>query len=720
MKQENFYSGEEHPGLVDIARYPYPGSALPSSFRLTPDGKSVTYLFSAAGDMNNSLWVRSLDTDKATAKLLWDVSETLESRAKESLEEALLKERLRQRNSGITSYSRVGSGSWILITFQRNLHLVHDETGERRTLTSGQSPCLDPKISPDIQTVGFVRDGELWSVPVVGGKAVQLTLGDPGTTRGVADYIAQEEMGRSSGYFWAPDSQSIAILEADERHIDQYPIVHQGKDDVVVEHHRYPFAGAENPKVRLGVIAAAGGAINWIKLADHYGHEIYIPRVGWFKDGSLAVQTENREQTWLELLEIKPEASEIRCLVREDAPDAWINLHNGFVPLKSGSFLWLSERSGFQHISVHGRDGSKERDLTSGDWMVTSISTVDESLGQVFFTATKESPIERHLYSVPLDGGDIRKISQEAGCHGVTLQSGQSFYLDTLSSCSTPPRVVLFDLEGVAQQVLFESAAVDLRSAKLSPPELLEFENRVGVPLHGAFYRAKNMSGEARPLIVHVYGGPHAQRVLDAWGTTIDMRAQYWTHRGFHVLRLDNRGSANRGLAFETALRHETGRVEVDDQVDGVRFLIDRGDVDEARVGVTGWSYGGYMACMCLIRAPEVFKAAVSGAPVTHWDGYDTHYTERYMGMPQSNVDGYRDSGVLSQAGDLQGKLMLVHGLIDENVHFRHTARLINALIKHDKDYELLLFPDERHMPRDESARLYLERRMTQFFEKNL
>ena len=214
MKQENFYSGEEHPGLVDIARYPYPGSALPSSFRLTPDGKSVTYLFSAAGDMNNSLWVRSLDTDKAKAKLLWDVSQTLESRAKESLEEALLKERLRQRSSGITSYSRVGSGSWILITFQRNLHLVHDETGERRTLTSGQSPCLDPKISPDIQTVGFVRDGELWSVPVVGGKAVQLTFGDAGTTRGVADYIAQEEMGRSSGYFWAPDSQSIAILEA--------------------------------------------------------------------------------------------------------------------------------------------------------------------------------------------------------------------------------------------------------------------------------------------------------------------------------------------------------------------------------------------------------------------------------------------------------------------------------------------------------------------------
>ena len=248
----------------------------------------------------------------------------------------------------------------------------------------------------------------------------------------------------------------------------------------------------------------------------------------------------------------------------------------------------------------------------------------------------------------------------------------------------------------------------------------MELKNRHGDRLYGAFYKAQSSAAGAKPLIVHVYGGPHAQRVLNAWSTSVDMRAQYWTTQGFHVLRLDNRGSANRGLVFEKALRHKTGVVEVEDQVDGVRFLIDRGDVDPRRVGVTGWSYGGYMTCMCLIHAPEIFKAGVCGAPVTHWDGYDTHYTERYMGMPDKNPDGYKESAVLTHADKINGRLMLIHGLIDENVHFRHTARLINALIEADKDYELVLFPDERHMPRSESGRLYMERRMTEFFKAHL
>ena len=263
------------------------------------------------------------------------------------------------------------------------------------------------------------------------------------------------------------------------------------------------------------------------------------------------------------------------------------------------------------------------------------------------------------------------------------------------------------------------AAERDPRVKSIQPPEALRISARDGETLHGALFHARHGDGP-RPLVVHVYGGPHAQLVHDSWGQSIDMRAQWLTGRGFHVLRLDNRGSANRGYDFESAIRHETGRREVEDQVDGVRWLAARGDIDPSRVGIMGWSYGGYMACMALLRAPNVFKVGISGAPVSHWDGYDTHYTERYMGLPERNKEGYAASALMAHVSKLEGHLLLIHGLIDENVHFRHTARLLNALIEARKPYDLMLFPDERHMPRSERGRLYMEERITAYLERHL
>jgi dipeptidyl-peptidase-4 len=247
---------------------------------------------------------------------------------------------------------------------------------------------------------------------------------------------------------------------------------------------------------------------------------------------------------------------------------------------------------------------------------------------------------------------------------------------------------------------------------------MVTVESRDGVRLHGALYRPE---GEGPcPTVVSVYGGPHAQRVTNGWGMTADLQAQYLRQLGFAVFKLDNRGSARRGLAFEGALKHNMGDVEVRDQIDGVRWLVEQGITDPERVGVTGWSYGGYMTLMCLLRAPETFQVGVAGAPVTHWDGYDTHYTERYMGLPEVNPAGYEESSPLNHVEALTGKLLIVHGLIDENVHFRHTARLVNALIRARKYYDLLLFPDERHMPRGLADRIYMHERIFNFFVENL
>jgi dipeptidyl-peptidase-4 len=295
--------------------------------------------------------------------------------------------------------------------------------------------------------------------------------------------------------------------------------------------------------------------------------------------------------------------------------------------------------------------------------------------------------------------------------------------VDTYHSLHQPPTVRLRSLkDGVILAMLHSKRDARITELGLQPPEMVSLQNRDGATLYGAVYRplADRFGPGPYPTLVHVYGGPHKQMIANSWEPTIYMRDQYLRNLGFLVFVLDNRGSARRGLDFEAAIKGGLGHVEVEDQVDGVRWLVAMGLADPERVGIFGWSYGGYISAMCLGRAPETFKAAAAGAPVTHWDGYDTHYTERYMGTPQSNPRGYLESSVMRHVESIQGKLLLVHGLIDENVHFRHTARLINALIAAHKPYELLLFPDERHMPRRLEDRVYMEERIRDFFLKNL
>jgi dipeptidyl-peptidase-4 len=351
--------------------------------------------------------------------------------------------------------------------------------------------------------------------------------------------------------------------------------------------------------------------------------------------------------------------------------------------------------------------------------MVDGVECVDEANGYVYFTATADTPTQHHLYRVPLAGGDMVRLTLGPGFHGIAMNRTCTAFVDTFSDLTTPPKSTLYEAKsGKKIAEVFDEPDPRVAELNLRPPELVELQSRDGMTLHGAIYAPEGDG--PHPVIVSVYGGPHAQRVTNSWGMTVDMRAQYLRGLGYLVFKLDNRGSARRGLAFEGALRHDMGNIEVADQVDGVRWLVEQGWADPDRVGIYGWSYGGYMSAMALAKAPETFRAAVAGAPVTSWDGYDTHYTERYMSTPAENPKGYSDSSVLAHVDAIEGQLMLVHGLIDENVHFRHTARLVDALIKARKPYELLLFPDERHMPRAEADRIYMEERIADFFARAL
>ena len=401
----------------------------------------------------------------------------------------------------------------------------------------------------------------------------------------------------------------------------------------------------------------------------------------------------------------------------------WINLNDMFRPLADGSFIWASERTGFNHLYLYDSGGNLLRQLTLGEWQVDSIAGIDQKRGVIYFTGSKDGPTERHLYRVSIEGGEIERLTPEPGTHVVALDHGFTKFVDVFSDTRTPPTITLRSLDdGSTLHTIHAPDDPRVNTLGLSPPELVSIENRDGETLHGAIYcpPTEEFGPGPYPTVIYVYGGPSAQVVNDHWSMTCSMRAQSLRSRGYLVFALDNRGSKGRGLAFEGAIRHNMGDIEVRDQVDGVRWLIAQGLADPDRVGVYGWSYGGYMTLMCLCRAPDVFRMGVAGAPVTHWDGYDTHYTERYMGTPDSNPDGYRVSSVMSHVENLQGAILLVHGLIDENVHFRHTARLINALIKARKPYDLHLFPDERHMPRSLSDRVYMEERISDFFRRNL
>jgi dipeptidyl-peptidase-4 len=709
--------------IEEVARIPAPGLAVPSTFAFSPDDRLLTFLNSPEGTLVNLLFALDVRTGQRT--LLVTPGELNSAEDQFSRAEALRRERLRQLGLGVTQYAWADSGA-LLIPLQGSLFGKADLQAPLLKILDGErnGPILAPQLSPDGKSVAFVKEGELYIVPFEGGDPQQLTSGahPPVITHGLAEYIAEEEMDRHLGFWWSPDSRWIAFAEVDATDIPIYPIVHQGMDVTgtgAIEEHAYPFAGKANARVRLGVIPVTGGEPVWMDLGSD--QDIYLARVQWCPEGSLTAQIEDRRQTHLKLLrfDLRSGGSEV---LLEETSQTWINLHHMLYPLKKGGFIWASERSGYRHLYLYDGRGNFIRPITQGEWIVDSLAGVDEQNGQVYFTGSLESPTTCQLYAAPLEGRTPKQITSEPGMHSVVIDHACRLFVDTCSSLTHPPQVTLRSLsEGAIVQEIELRPDPRLDTISLPPPEMVTLLNRNGDRLYGAIYHPDESFGKGPfPTVVYVYGGPHTQLVVDDWRLTAAMRPQYLRSLGFLVFALDNRGSSRRGLAFEGAVKFSMGHPEVDDQVDGVRWLVAQGLVDPQRVAVYGWSYGGYMAAMCLARAADTFKVAVAGAPVTDWDGYDTHYTERYMGMPQENQAAYVESSVKAHVQDMQGKLLLVHGLIDENVHFRHTARLINALIKARKRYQLLLFPDERHSPRSLADRIFMEENIRDFLVENL
>ncbi|QNH10954.1 S9 family peptidase [Xanthomonas sp. SI] len=676
--------------------------------QVAPDGSRVTFLRGKDSDRNQlDLW--EYDIASGQTRLLVDSKVVLPGTETLSDEEKARRERQRiSAYAGIVDYQWAPDAHALLFPLGGELYLYDlRKTGSAavRKLTNGGGFATDPKISPKGGYVSFVRARNLWVIDLASGQQHQLTRDGSDTIgNGVAEFVADEEMDRHTGYWWAPDDSAIAFARIDESGVpvQKRPEVYADHTEVIEQ--RYPQAGQPNVRIQLGTIAPRADAQpQWIDLGKNA--DIYLARVDWRDAQRLTFQRQSRDQKKLELIEATLAGGKQRVLVTETSK-TWVPLNHDLHFLKDGRFVWGSERSGYEHLYLASEDGRKLVPLTHGDWIVDELLAVDEGAGKVYFSATKESPTQTQLYTVPLAGGAIEKLSKPNGTHAASFAKNASVYVDSWSNTTTPPQIELFRANGEKIATLLVNDLADPQHpyAKYRDAQRpLEFGSLTAAdgktPLHYRLTKPADFDPAKRyPVVVYVYGGPAAQTVLDGWPARGDaLFDQYLAQHGYVVFSVDNRGTPRRGRDFGGALYQRQGTVEVDDQLRGVAWLKAQPWVDAARIGVYGWSNGGYMTLMLLAKHSEAYACGVAGAPVTDWGLYDSHYTERYMNLPAANPDGYRDGRVAAHLDGLNSPLLLIHGMADDNVLFTNSTSLMSELQKRGKLFELMTYPGAKH-----------------------
>jgi dipeptidyl-peptidase-4 len=705
--------------------------------KFSPDGRYVTYLQGKA-DNKDQLDLWAFDTRSGSARVLVDSRKLVGDNEKLSAEEEARRERQRTASlRGIVEYAFSGDGKRLLIPLGGDLYLydLDAKTEPVTRLTNSAAYETDAKLSPGGRYVSFIRDQNLFVIDLRTRQERAITTDGAGLIQnGVAEFVAQEEMGRDTGYWWSPDDSHIAFTRIDDSPVQEVERFEINADGARMFRQRYPGAGTANTKVELKTVNLATSKVTDLDIALGEG---YLARVKWFPDSkSLAIQRQTRDQKKLELVKFDVASGQSRVLLTETSPH-WIELHDDFKFLSTKrQFIWGSRRSGYKHLYLYDLDGNLVRPLTSGEWMVVGNGTedglvdVDEAAGRVYFLASKDSPLERHLYWTSLDGGKVTRVSREAGWHDVKLLPGARGYLDVYSSPDLPPSASLRKLDGSLQHWLLKNPldATHPYHPYVSNHVAEEFGSVKASDGQELYYRlqkpANLVPGKRYPAVIDVYGGPHFQYVRKDWmggaRATQGLFRQVLAQNGFVVLTLDNRGSGFRGNAFETAIAGRTGKVEIEDQLRGVEYLKSLPFVAADRIGIMGWSYGGYMSLMALTTT-KAFRAGVAGAPVTDWSLYDTHYTERYLSTPQANAAGYRNSAVIPYAEQLHGSLLLVHGMADDNVLFTHSTKLMQTLQSLNKPFDVMTYPGGKHglvrMP--QQGRHYYEM-VLRFFKQEL
>jgi dipeptidyl-peptidase-4 len=684
-----------------------------SNLRWRPGGDQLTYTLreGSGKDAVTRLWLYDIETKNA--RLLLDTTGE-------------------NRKLSLGSYQWSPQGNALLLQGDNDLWLFDVNTGRKRRLTQDALEEEYPAFSPGGDRVAFVKQNNLYVLELDTGRLQKLSDdGNENVLNGKLDWVYEEELAyrAAAGAFeWSPDGKKIAYLRLDDNPVPQYPLVSYLQVHAALTRQRFPQSGDPNPLASIHVVTVGGQERQSWSLAAKSPQVEYVgPTFSWTPDSSAVTYlTLNRAQNELQVRLWDPASGSDRQVLVEKDP-YWIN---SLVPpryLEGGQrFLWLSERDGWLHLYLYNHDGELLKQLTRGNWQIELPAfgevpniAVDEKAGWAYFEANQKDPRERQLYRVRLDGSGFECLSKEAGTHTMGLSPNGAYLADASSSFDTPPQTRLLKTDG-SLLALLDQPKNHLGEYQLAQTEFLEVKARDGAKLYARLVKPADFDPKKRyPVIVDIYGGPHTQVVTNRWGVT-SMLDHLFAQEGFLVWALDNRGSSGRGHAWESTIFENMGRLELDDQLDGVAYLKSLPYVDGERLGIWGWSYGGYMVLYALTHAPEVFKCGVAGGPVTDWKFYDSIYTERYMRTPQENPQGYKTSSPLEAADKLQARVLLIHGTDDDNVHMQNTMNFVEALVRAQRPFELYLQPGQKHGFGGAVVRSYLNERVLSFFEEYL
>lgn len=689
----------------------------------SPDGQYVAYARTDADADAANLWL--FDATAGKGRQLVKAEDLFKGEQRFSKEEEMLRERTRQAGRGITNFFWSPDSRQIYVPIAGDVFSVDVESGKVWEIIGTPETEFDPKISPTGTHLAFVRNGDLYVLDVKSGSELRLTSDASNKIKnGISEFVAQEEMDRTTGYWWSPDATHIAYLQIDNSPVGEFIIPDFISPYTDIERQEYPKAGKANTIVRVGVISSSGGTTRWLDLGANT--DIYVARVDWLPDATtLAAQRQSRNQDTLDVLLFNTRDGSSTLLLRE-VNHPWVSLHDDLRFLAGKKqFVWSSERDGFNHLYLYDMKGNIVNRITKGEWDVEKLISVDERNSVVFFTATEKSALERHLYSVKLDGSGFKRLTSSDGHHEVTMGPDQRRYADKYSSLTRPPLLALMDVAKKSAAMIEQNPPTEVEKYVLPKPAFLSVTTADGVSLNAMLIKPMQFDATKKyPVIVYVYGGPTSQVVFNRWGAGGGMERALWhrmmAERGYIVFAVDGRGTPGRGRAFQNVLHKRMGYWEVKDQLSGVVFLQSLPYVDAGRIMIWGKSYGGYMTCMTLFTAGEAFKLGISLAPVVDWKNYDTHYTERYLEHPDENEEGYRLGSPLYHAVNLDKKLLLVHGAVDDNVHFQESVLLAHALQKENKQFDFMLYPKATHAFAGSVVGVHLYNLLTRYIHDNL
>ncbi len=617
----------------------------------------------------------------------------------------------------MTAYQTTGRQNHLLITgpqkqiwrhsFTASYFLYDIEKQQLIPLAKGDANLQNVTLSPDGESVAFAKGNNLYVAGVATGEAKQLTFdGSFDILNGVFDWVYEEEFGRADAYRWSPDGKKIAFWRSDQTRVKTFYLLDEMPHYSVPIPLKYPKVGEQNSIVEIRVVDIASGEIVTVDLGKN--DDIYIPRIDWTNTpNTLSIQRLNRKQNHLELLLADAATGKTRVILH-DRNDAWVDVTNDFIFLKKrDQFVWTSEKSGFRHIYLSNYSGNEMAQLTSGNWEVDEVIGVDEGGGWVYFYGKKESPGHRDIYRVTLGSGPVQRVSTYLdGWHEANFAPDFQHFVAFASNVQTPTQVSLRKADGKMVHMLEKNDIPGLAEFDLAYPEFFNIKTTDGTELNAYMIKPADFDPAKKyPVIVYGYGGPGSQMVVNRWGTG---SASYhfqqrvlWpnlmTQKGYLVFCVDNRGTGGHGKAFKNLAYGDLSKWAVHDQIEGAKYLASQPYVDAKRIGFWGWSGGGYLACMIMTRATDYFTAGVAVAPVSDFRNYDTIWTERYMGLLSENLQGYEAANVNNYADGLKGRLLIIHGSGDDNVHPQNTLQFVDELIAKNKQFGLMIYPNRNH-----------------------